>query len=103
MHRYMNHKEARTTMNYNLNQDIDKTGQKKSIYASLRRLIDLIGEEKRNLILAFLAIMTNATLSLLGPYLIGYTIDHYVQTKQYHGVLLFSGLVLVEKIDRQLL
>jgi len=29
-----------------------------------------------------------------GPYLIGYTIDTYIQAKQFHGVLVFSGILL---------
>ena len=81
-------------MNYNLNQPSDKTEQKVSNLASLRKLITLIGEERRNLVIAFAAIFLNAGLSLLGPYLIGYTIDNYIQTKQYHGVLVFSAILL---------
>jgi ATP-binding cassette subfamily B protein len=82
-------------MNYNLNQLSGNTEQKISNLASLRKLITIIGEERRNLIIAFAAIILNAGLSLLGPYLIGYTIDTYVQAKQYHGVLVFSGILLV--------
>jgi len=81
-------------MNYNLNQPTDKTEQKISNLSSLRKLITLIGGERRNLIIAFIAIFLNAGLSLLGPYLVGYTIDTYIQTKQFHGVLLFSGILL---------
>ena len=81
-------------MNYNLNQPSDKAEQKTSNLASLRKLITLIGEERRNLTIAFGAIFLNAGLSLLGPYLIGYTIDTYIQTKQYHGVLVFAGILL---------
>src|ERR1035437_10573803 len=81
-------------MNYNLNQASDKTEQKISNLASLRKLITLIGEERRNLIIAFAAIFLNAGLSLVGPYLVGYTIDTYIQAKQYHGVLVFSGILL---------
>lgn len=81
-------------MNYNLNQVTDKQAQKVSNLASLRKLITIIGEERRNLKIAFAAIFLNAGLSLLGPYLIGYTIDTFVQTKQYHGVLVFAGILL---------
>jgi ATP-binding cassette, subfamily B, bacterial len=94
MSRFTAHKEALTIMNYNLNQSSDKSEQKASNLASLRKLIALIGEERRNLIIAFGAIFLNAGLSLLGPYLIGYTIDTYIQTKQFHGVLVFSGILL---------
>jgi len=81
-------------MNYNLNQSPDKGEQKASNLASLKKLLSLIGEERLNLIKAFIAIFVNAGLSLVGPYLIGYTIDNYIQTKQYHGLLVFSGILL---------
>ncbi|MEI6049997.1 MAG: ABC transporter ATP-binding protein [Bacteroidota bacterium] len=81
-------------MNYNLNQPSDRTGQKTSNFVSLRKLMTLIGEERRNLTIAFAAIFLNAVLSLLGPYLIGYTIDKYIQTKQYNGVLVFASILL---------
>jgi ATP-binding cassette subfamily B protein len=94
MFRFTAHKEVHTIMNYNLNQPSDKTEQKVSNLTSLRKLISLIGEERHNLVIAFAAIFLNAGLSLLGPYLIGYTIDKYVQTKLYHGVLVFAGILL---------
>ena len=62
--------------------------------ASLRKLITIISGERRSLIIAFVAIFLNAGLNLLGPYLVGYTIDNYVQVKDYQGVLLFSGILL---------
>ena len=81
-------------MNYNLNQITNKTDQKKSTLAALRKLLDLIRDEKRTIILATIIIFINAGLSLLGPYLIGHTIDTYIQSKQYHGVIVFSGILL---------
>jgi len=81
-------------MNYDLNRPSDKEARKLPALASLRKLITIISGERRNLIIAFTAIFLNAGLSLLGPYLIGYTIDTYVQAKNYHGVLLFAGILL---------
>lgn len=81
-------------MNYNLNQATDNKEQKKSTLAALKKLIELIREEKRTIGLAMVIIFVNAGLSLLGPYLIGHTIDTYIQTKQYHGLLIFSGVLL---------
>ena len=94
MYRSTAPKEVHITMNYNLNKPSDKAEQKISNLASLRKLIMIIGGERHNLIIAFAAIFLNAGLSLLGPYLVGYTIDTYIQTKQFHGVLLFSGILL---------
>ncbi len=80
-------------MNYDLYQQTDRQEQKKTGIASLRKLVKIIGGERSNLVLALTAIFINALLSLLGPYLIGYTIDTYVQSKQFHGVLVFSGIL----------
>jgi ATP-binding cassette subfamily B protein len=94
MPRYIVHNEVPITMNYNLNQESGTEEKKASNIASLRKLMALIGEERRNLIRAFAAIFLNAGLSLLGPYLIGHTIDKFIQTKEYHGVLVFSAILL---------
>ena len=82
-------------MNYNLNQPSETTVGKLPVIASLRKLIGIISGERRNFIIAFAAIFLNAGLSLLGPYLVGYTIDTYVQAKNYQGVLHFAGILLV--------
>jgi ATP-binding cassette, subfamily B, bacterial len=82
-------------MNYDLNQSSGKAAGKLTVTASLRKLIAIISGERRKLTVAFAAIFLNAGISLLGPYLMGYTIDTYVQAKNYHGVLLFAGILLV--------
>jgi ATP-binding cassette, subfamily B, bacterial len=81
-------------MNYDLNKASGRSEKKKSGFASLRKLVALIHDEHRNLRIAFVAIFVNAGLNLLGPYLIGYTIDTYIQTKQYHGVIDFAVILL---------
>jgi len=81
-------------MNYNLNRTPDKNEKKLPFLASLKKLVGIISGERRNLILAFMAIFLNAGLSLSGAYVVGYTIDNYVQTKNYHGVLIFAGILL---------
>ncbi|MFA9388483.1 MAG: ABC transporter ATP-binding protein [Prolixibacteraceae bacterium] len=81
-------------MNYNLNNIVDATDKKKSTWGSLKTLVAHMVEEKKLLIIAFIAMTIAAILSLLGPVIIGYTIDHYIQTKQFHGVLKFSGILL---------
>jgi len=82
-------------MNYNLNQLVDKEQKKKPGIAAFAKLYSLIREEKRTLIFATIAIVVNAALNLLGPYLIGHTIDTYIQAKIYKGVLLFTSILLV--------
>lgn len=79
-------------MNYNLNEE--QTEQKKTTLAAVGKLLGLIREERRSILLAMIVIMINAGLNLLGPYLIGHTIDTYIQNKQYHGLIVFSSFLL---------
>jgi len=81
-------------MNYNLNQ-ISGKEEKKSTFAVLKKLLQLIAHERKNLLLAFIAIVINSTLLLLSPLIIGHTIDNYVSTKQFNGVLLYSGILFI--------
>ena len=80
-------------MNYDLNK-LSKVQQKTSTLAGLRKLLQLIAHEKRTLILALIAILINSTLNLLGPLIIGHTIDKYVQHKDYSGVIHNAILLL---------
>lgn len=81
-------------MNYNLNQPSETEAGRLPVIPSLRKLMGIISGERRNVIIAFAAILLNAGLSLLGPYLVGYTIDTHVQAKNFQGVLLFAGILL---------
>jgi ATP-binding cassette subfamily B protein len=82
-------------MKYNLN-DLQANAPKSSTWSSLNKLPQLISHERKNLLLATLAIVVNSTLSLLGPLIIGRTIDKYifVPHKNYHGVLMNCALLL---------
>lgn len=82
-------------MNYNLFDLQQSQDGKNSSSSVLRKLMQLVGGERKNLFVAFAAIIINAGLNLLGPLLIGYAIDKYVQTRQMHGVLVYSGILLV--------
>jgi ATP-binding cassette subfamily B protein len=81
-------------MNYNLYDLQQSSKDKSSAWSALKKLLRLIKGERKNLIVAFTAILINSGLNLLGPLLIGYTIDHYVQTRQMHGVLVYSSILL---------
>jgi ATP-binding cassette subfamily B protein len=79
-------------MNYNLNQDTTK--EKTSTVAALRNLLQLIASEQKTLLLGMITILINSGLLLIGPLIIGYTIDHYVRTKDFNGVLQYAGILL---------
>lgn len=80
-------------MNYNLNT-LSNEQEKQSTYQALKRLLKLISAERKTLWLALIAIILNSGLLLVGPLLIGYTIDNYIRTKDFHGVLMFGGILL---------
>jgi len=82
-------------MNYNLNSLFENKDKKKSALNAVKSLLKYAAEDKKILIAAFISMIISAVLLLLGPYLIGYTIDNYVRTKLFHGVILFSGILLV--------
>ena len=81
-------------MNYNLNKLFEKSESKNSTLNALKSLLKHAVEDKKILITASAAMIITAVLNLLSPIIIGHTIDNYVQTKQYHGVLIFSGILL---------
>lgn len=82
-------------MNYNLNIE-EEHSKKKGL--GLKTLLNLVGnmvEEKPMLYKASVAMILTAALNLTGPFMIGYAVDHYIQTGQYRGLLVFSGILLI--------
>ncbi len=83
-------------MNYNLNLKKEvKTTEKASASTTFKRLMALIGNERRNLYIAMIFIFINAALNLVGPYLMGHAVDNFIVTKQYDGVITYSLILLV--------
>ncbi|GAB4041020.1 ABC transporter ATP-binding protein [Spirosoma gilvum] len=80
-------------MNYDLNQFVGQKEEKNATYKALRKLLTLIKDERKTLILAFLALLINSSLSMLGPVLVGRAVDRYIQTKQYQRLLLYGGVL----------
>ena len=81
-------------MNYTLNKS-DSSGQNSAGLGALKRLFPLFAKEKRDLVIAFIAILLNAGSSLLAPLIIGFTVDHFIQTHDFRGVLTASLLLFV--------
>ncbi|MDQ0230390.1 ABC transporter ATP-binding protein [Metabacillus malikii] len=81
----------------NLDKATEKNSTKKTVnLATLKRLWDYLAKKRLLLFLVFLMVIVSSGLGLLGPYLIGTTIDHYIVTKQVEGLtfLLFSLIVV---------
>src|SRR5436309_2371634 len=82
-------------MNYRLTKTGDISEYKTGIWTAIRRISVLLSEEKRTLLLALVAILANSSLNLFAPFLIGYAIDHYIQTGDYMGVVRITGLLFL--------
>ncbi len=78
-----------SSQNYNLNADTEAQ-TKSGTWPALAKLVNLLPEQRGKLILALVAMVCYAILSMLAPWLIGRTVDQYVFNKghqDYHGVL----------------
>jgi ATP-binding cassette subfamily B protein len=93
MSRYINHKEAQAIMsnrNYNLNSLTE--GQPKSkTWPALRKLVNLLPEERGKLILALATMVLYAVLSMLPPVLVGFTINKVLLSKEASTTLDIFG------------
>jgi ATP-binding cassette subfamily B protein len=81
-------------MRYSLNLASSPEEKHSRPITALRKFLSILADEKTSLIYSLLIILVHSTLTLIAPLLIGYTIDNYIQTKQYNGVILFSGILL---------
>lgn len=83
-------------MSYKLNTEkgVAQSAGKVSAATTVKRLMSLVGRERKNLYIAMVFIFINAGLSLVGPYLLGHAVDNFVITKQYDGVIRYSIILL---------
>ncbi len=80
-------------MKYNLNPKKGSPFQlveKVSTGTTLKRLMTLMGQERKNLYIALIFIFINSGLNLIAPYLMGHAVDNFVVTKHYEGVIKYS-------------
>lgn len=76
-------------MNYNLNNKKDESSAEKA-GGFLKRLMSLVGQERRNLYIAIFFILINSGLNLVAPYLMGHAVDKFVVTHEYDGLIKYS-------------
>lgn len=77
-------------MDYNLN-----TEHKSTTRQAFVKMMTFMKEERKPLFVALTVMFVNSCISLFTPFLIGYTIDHYIVTKLYRGLLLFCAILLI--------
>jgi len=90
----MTRNEAPVTTNpYKLHSSTNPL-QQTSLATALKRLAPLMFDEKRSVVLAFIAVVVNSGSSLLGPVIIGHTVDTSIRNGNFKGVLMFAALLL---------
>ena len=83
-------------MNYKLKRADEAMEREKGVLGTaVRRLLPLMKGESKAVAIALSATFITAATTLLAPVIIAHTIDSYIGTKNLHGVLVFSGLLLV--------
>jgi len=82
-----------TTNYYALNKPAGQQ-RKATLASALERLGPLMADEKRSVALAFVTMLTSSLAGLLGPVIIGYTVDTYVQHGDFNGVLKWAAILL---------
>src|SRR4051794_8056050 len=92
MSKSMSRNEAPATTKYTLNKG--DSPQQAAIATALKRLAPLLVDEKRTVALAFVAMLVTNGSSLLGPVIIGYTVDTYIRNRNFAGVLTSAGILL---------
>ena len=86
-------------MNYSLYKtDIEKEKEKKVLTTAWRRLVPLLAQEGRPMTVALIAIVINSTMTLIAPFLIARIVDKYIVNHDFHGVLVYSGLLAITYI-----
>lgn len=80
--------------NYQL-KTFEKGDKTTTIGGAVKSLGPLLRDEVRPLVISLVAVIINAGANLLSPFIIAYIIDKYISTKDFHGVLVYSGILAV--------
>ena len=89
----MTRSAAPVTTNYTLNRG-EQQQETAAIGTALKRLAPLLSDEKRTVAMAFVAMLVSNTSGLLGPAIIGRTVDRYIQSGNFTGVLVSAAILL---------
>jgi ATP-binding cassette subfamily B protein len=65
-----------------------------SVLTALKRLAPVLADQRKSVVIAFAATIVSSVTGLLGPMIIGRTVDGYIRTRDFRGVLLSAGVLL---------
>ncbi|MDR3582226.1 MAG: ABC transporter ATP-binding protein [Candidatus Pacebacteria bacterium] len=81
-------------INYQL-KTFEKGDKTTTIGGAVKSLGPLLRDEVRPIVISLVAVIVNSGANLLSPFIIAYIIDKYIATKDFHGVLMYSGILAV--------
>ncbi|MGG3574548.1 ABC transporter ATP-binding protein [Bacillus gobiensis] len=76
-------------------QSVKRASKAKDWQGTLKRIWSYLAKEKTKLFLVFSMVILSSALSLLGPFLIGVTIDEYIVKNKTNGLLLILAALFV--------
>ncbi|MFA7193610.1 MAG: ABC transporter ATP-binding protein [Candidatus Paceibacterota bacterium] len=79
---------------YSLNNESEE-GFKRSARGAVKKIFPMLAKEKRYVIISLVATLLNSLFNLIGPLLIGYSVDAYIVKNNYSGVLRMGLILLV--------
>jgi len=81
-------------MNYSLTKtDQAKEKDKKVLSTAWRRIVPLLVEEKKFVVMSLIALIVNVSVSLVVPVVVARIVDVYIINKNYQGLLVSSGIL----------
>src|SRR5947208_2921056 len=89
----MTRREAPATSKYALSKSASQQ-QNAALGTALKRLAPLLADEKRLVASAFFAMLVTSGSSLLGPVVIGRTVDTYIRNSNFRGVAISAVFLL---------
>src|SRR5215210_1788742 len=84
---------APATTNYTLSKAAPDE-HRPTVGGTLRRLAPLMAGEQRRVAIALIAVIVTSVTSLVAPLIISHTIDAYVRSGDFSGVLRFAAILL---------
>ncbi|HEX9364977.1 MAG TPA: ABC transporter ATP-binding protein [Vicinamibacterales bacterium] len=64
-----------------------------SVLTALKRLAPVLADQRRSVVTAFAATIVSSVMGLLGPVIIGRTVDSYIRHRDFRGVLQSAGVL----------
>lgn len=88
----MSRKRVPVNMKYQLS---NTTSSSDSVLGAVRSFWPLLRHQRAQLVGALVAVVLGSLANLLGPLVIGYTVDQFIETRNFGGVLQAGGVLLV--------